>query len=270
MTLEIAMYLGLVGCVTGFMAGLLGIGGGLIMVPFVTYQLTQQGVGHDLAFKMAIVTSMSTIMFTSISSIRAHHQKGAIRWDLVKGFAPGIIFGSGLASLWIFAILKGSTLAILFSVFVSFSATQMFLDKKPKPTREIPGFAGLFGVGGIIGFLSGLVGAGGAFVSVPFMAWCNVSIHAAVATSAALGFPIAVANVAGYIVSGWYLENLPAGSLGYIWIPGMLVIASCSIFTAPLGAKFAHRLPVKKLKKVFASFLYLLVAYMIYKSIYEM
>jgi uncharacterized membrane protein YfcA len=119
----------------------------------------------------------------------------------------------------------------------------------------------------VIGFLSGLVGAGGGFISVPFMTWCNVAIHNAVATSAALGFPIAVANVAGYIISGQSVQNLPAGSFGYIWLPALAVIAVASFFTAPLGAKAAHALPVGKLKRVFASILYVLAAYMLWKGL---
>jgi uncharacterized membrane protein YfcA len=245
---------------------LLGIGGGMIMVPFLTILLSNKGVSADLAVKMAIATSMATIIFTSIASVRAHHKRGAVRWDLVKGLAPGIVLGSAIASVGVFAMLKGASLAIFFGLFVGFSATQMFLDKKPAPSRQMPGFGGQLAAGGVIGFLSGLVGAGGGFISVPFMAWCNIAIHNAVATSAALGFPIAVANVAGYVVSGLKVENLPSGAFGYIWVPALVVIAASSFFMAPLGAKAAHSLPVKKLKRIFASILYLLAAYMFYKG----
>lgn len=258
--------LALLGIGTGFLAGLLGIGGGMLMVPFITIILSGRGVSPDLAVKMAIATSMATIIFTSVSSVRAHHKRGAVRWDIVKRLAPGIVIGSLISSLGVFALLKGSHLAIFFGLFVSFSATQMFLDKKPKPTRQMPGTGGQLAAGGVIGFLSGLVGAGGGFISVPFMTWCNVAIHSAVATSAALGFPIAVANVAGYIISGLTVTGLPAGSFGYIWLPALVVIAICSVFTAPLGARAAHALPVGKLKRVFASILYLLAAYMFYKG----
>lgn len=237
------------------------------MVPFLTLLLSQQGVGADLAVKMAIATSMATIMFTSLSSVRAHHRRGAVRWDLVKTLAPGIVVGSLIASLGIFALLKGAYLAIFFGLFVAFSATQMFLDKKPNPTRQLPGTAGRLAAGTSIGLLSGLVGAGGGFVSIPFMTWCNVRIHNAVATSAALGFPIALANVAGYVVSGWGATSLPSGSLGYVWLPALAVIASASILMAPLGAKAAHALPVATLKRVFAVLLYLLASYMLYKGL---
>eukprot|EP01032_Pedospumella_encystans_P017069 gene17069-19459_t len=259
--------LSVLGLCTGFLAGLLGIGGGLIMVPVITYLLGQRGVSPDLAVKMAIATSMATIIFTSVSSVRAHHQKKAVRWDLVKGLAPGIVIGSLIGSLAIFAFAKGSWLALFFAAFVGFSATQMFLDKKPAPTRQMPGFSGQLGIGGLIGLLSGLVGAGGGFISVPFMTWCNVAIHNAVATSAALGFPIALANVAGYIVSGQRVQNLPDHSFGYLWLPALVVVALCSVTMAPLGASTAHKLPVKQLKRVFASILYTLAAYMLYKGL---
>ena len=259
--------LAVLGLVTGFLAGLLGVGGGMMMVPFITFILAQRGVEADLAVKMAIATSMATIIFTSISSVRAHHKRGAVRWDIVKGLAPGIVLGAAVASLGIFALLKGSWLALFFAAFVSFSATQMLLDKKPKATRTLPGTPGLVGAGSVIGLLSGLVGAGGGFVSVPFMTWCNVAIHSAVATSAALGFPIALANAVGYVIAGQNLQNLPAGSFGYIYLPALLVIASMSVLMAPLGVKAAHALPVKSLKRVFAALLYMLAAYMLYKGL---
>jgi len=256
------------GLATGFLAGLLGIGGGMLMGPFLTIILSALGVPADLAVKMAIATSMATIMFTSISSVRAHHQRGAVRWDIVKGLAPGIVIGGAIASAGVFALLKGTWLAIFFALFVGFSATQMFLDKKPKPSRQMPGTAGQVVAGSVIGFLSGLVGAGGGFVSVPFMVAHNISIINAVATSAALGFPIALANTVGYVVSGATLPGLPAHSLGYVWLPALAVIACCSVLTAPMGAKLAHRMPVAKLKKIFAAILYCLAGYMLWKGLH--
>jgi uncharacterized membrane protein YfcA len=256
------------GLATGFLAGLLGIGGGMLIGPFMTLILSAIGVSADLAVKMAIATSMATIVFTSISSVRAHHQRGAVHWNTVKGLAPGIVLGAALASAGVFALLKGTVLAVFFALFVGFSATQMFLDKKPKPSRQMPGTGGQIAAGGVIGFLSGLVGAGGGFISVPFMVAHNVPIINAVATSAALGFPIALANTVGYVASGAHLPGLPAHSLGYVWLPALGVIACASVLTAPLGARCAHRLPVAQLKKVFALILYVLAAYMLWKGLH--
>ncbi len=256
------------GLVTGFLAGLLGIGGGMLMVPFLLAILTARGVAPNLAIKLAIATSMATIMFTSIASVRAHHFRGAVRWDLVRRLAPGIVLGAALASLGLFSILKGLWLAAFFAVFVGYSATRMLLDSKPEPTRQVPGTPGLLAAGGAIGFLSGLVGAGGAFVSVPFMTWCNVAIHQAVATSAALGFPISAANAVGYAISGAGLDGRPPHALGYIWLPALLTIAAGSVLTAPLGARLAHQLPVRQLRRVFAVLLYLLTIYMLYKALH--
>ena len=270
MTLDVSLILELaaLGLCTGFLAGLLGIGGGMVLVPFLTWMLGQRGIQSDLAVKMAIATSMATILFTSVSRVRAHHKKGAVRWDLVKGLAPGIVLGSLVGSLGIFAVGKGSSLAIFFGGFVGFSATQMFLDKKPAPTRQMPGFVGQLGAGGLIGLLSGLVGAGGGFISVPIMTWCNVAIHNAVATSSALGFPIALANVTGYVISGLSLQELPPYAFGYLWLPALVVISCCSVIMAPIGATTAHKLPVKQLKRVFAGMLYLLAGYMLYKGLW--
>jgi uncharacterized membrane protein YfcA len=254
------------GAFAGFLAGLLGIGGGMLMVPFVTYLVSSRGVEPAHAVKMAIATSMSTILFTSISSLRAHHKRGAVRWDLVRGIAPGIAVGSLLAGAAAFAVIKGTLLAVLFAVFVAFSATQLLLDRKPAASRSMPGWPGQAAIGSLIGFLSGLLGAGGAFISVPFMTWCNVPIHNAVATSAALGLPIALASTVGYLIGGLNLPPALPGAFGYLYLPALLLIASTSVLTAPLGARLAHAMDVARLKKVFALMLYGLAAYMLHKG----
>ncbi len=264
---QLILELAVLGLCTGYVAGLLGIGGGMLLGPFITIILSARGVPADLAVKMSIATSMATIIFTSISSVRAHHQRGAVRWNIVKGLAPGIVLGSMVGSIGVFSVLKGTTLALIFAGFISFSATQMILGKAPKAGSQMPGLAGLLGAGSVIGLVSGLVGAGGGFVSVPFMVAHNVLIINAVATSAALGFPIALANAAGYAFSGKGVAGLPAWSLGYIWLPALAVVASCSVLTAPWGAKMAHSMPVARLKRVFAAVLYALAAYMLWKGL---
>lgn len=257
----------LLGTFTGFLAGLLGIGGGMLMVPFMTFLLSQRGIDGSLAVKMAIATSMATILFTSLSSVRAHHKRGAVRWDLVRGLAPGIVIGGLAAGAGAFALLKGQWLALVFALFVGFSATQMLLDRKPRPSRQVPGPAGQAAAGTGIGFLSGLVGAGGGFVSVPFMTWCNVPIHNAVATSAALGFPIALAATAGYVIGGWSLPPALPGAFGFLYVPALVLIAIASVLMAPVGARAAHAMNVRQLKRVFALLLYALAAYMLWKAL---
>jgi uncharacterized membrane protein YfcA len=252
--------LALMGITAGFLAGLLGIGGGMIMVPFMTLILEAKNFPPEVVVKMAVATSLATICFTSLSSVRAHHQRGAVLWPVARVLAPGILLGA-LIGAQIAAALPTRILGLVFSLFIAYSATQMFIDRKPKPTRTLPGTPGMFGMGSVIGLMSSVVGAGGAFISVPFMTWCNVKIHHAVGTSAALGFPIALAGTLGYIWAGRSLPDMPPGAFGYLYLPGLLVIATMSILTAPLGARTAHRMDIRPLKRAFAVLLYLLAAY---------
>ena len=254
--------LALLGVVTGFLAGLLGIGGAMIMVPFVTLVLAHRGYPSEYTVKMAVATSLATICFTSLSSMRAHHRRGAVRWNVVALLAPGIVVGSVLGAQ-VSAALPGKSLGVLFAFFLAFSATQMLVDRKPKPTRTLPGAAGMFGAGTGIGVVSAIVGAGGAFISVPFMTWCNVKIHEAVGTASALGFPIAVAGTLGYAWAGRDLPALPPGSIGYIYLPALLAISAASVLLAPLGARVAHRMDTRPLRRLFALVLYALALYFI-------
>lgn len=255
------------GCAAGFLAGLLGVGGGMMLVPFLTFILSHRGVAAGPAVKMAIATSMATIMFTSMSSVRAHHQRGAVRWDIVRNLAPGIVIGGLLAGAGAFSLVKGQALALFFALFVGYSATQMLRAKKPHTSHGLPGAGKQAAVGVGIGFVAGLVGAGGAFMSVPFMTSANIAIHSAVATSAALGFPVAVANTVGYVAGGWGMPSALPGAFGYLYLPALVIISIASMTLAPLGARAAHAMDVQQLKRVFASLLYLLAAYMLYKGI---
>lgn len=255
----------LLGACTGFAAGMLGIGGGMLMVPFLTLLFTWRGFPLDNIVHMAIATSLATILFTSVSSVRAHHQRGAVLWPIVRLLAPGILVGS-LLGAQIAGRLPTFWLSVVFATFVGLSAVQMLLDRKPQPTRQMPQGAGMFATGGAIGFISSLVGAGGGFISMPFMVWSNVKIHNAVATSAALGFPIAAAGTIGYILAGHGEATLPAGSVGFVYLPALLSIAAASVLTAPFGARVAHSLNTRPLKRIFASLLFLLAAYMAYQG----
>lgn len=266
--LLVAELLGL-GIVAGFLAGLLGVGGGMMMVPFMTYIVGSRGVEPGLAVKMAIATSMATILFTSLSSLRAHHRLSAVRWDLLRGLVPGIVAGGLAAGAGLFSLLKGQGLAAFFGLFVGFSAVQMLRDRKPRPSRQMPGPAGQFVFGATLGLLSGLLGAGGAFMSVPFMVWCNVPVRQAVGTSAALGFPIALANTAGYVAGGWSLPQALPGSFGYLYLPALLIVSLASVTLAPLGAIVAHRSDTRHLKRLFAMLLMGIAAYMFWHAFGE-
>jgi uncharacterized membrane protein YfcA len=254
------------GAVVGFAAGLLGIGGGLLLVPGFTFLFASIGVPPERLVHMAIATSLASILFTSASSVLAHHQRDAVSWPIVKMLAPGILIGSWIGP-GIGKHLNAAFLAMFFAVFVAVSAGQMLLDRKPAAARELPGPLGMFAAGGVIGILSGLVGVGGAFVSVPFMTWCNVKIHKAVATSAALGFPIALAGTLSNIHYGMKTPGLPPRSLGFVYLPALLVVSLASVSSAPLGARTAHRLPVKALRRVFAFTMFVLAGYMLHKAV---
>lgn len=258
--------LGAMGVFGGFAAGLLGIGGGMILVPFMTMVFTSLDFPPQLIVHMAIATCLATILFTSISSVRAHHLKGAVRWDIVRQFTPGILAGSWIGP-WIGKQMNPMVMALFFGVFVAVAATQMLIDTKPAAQHPLPGAPGMFAAGGGIGILAGLVGAGGGFVSIPFMTWYSVRIHNAVATSAALGFPIALAGTLANIWFGIGEGALPAHSLGFIYLPALAIISTASVLMAPLGARTAHRWPVRRLRRSFAYILYALALYMLWKGV---
>jgi uncharacterized membrane protein YfcA len=268
MDLTTILLLLLLGAGTGFLAGLLGIGGGMVMVPFVTMLLEHRGFPPDLVIKVAIATSLTTILFTSLSSVRAHHRRGAVLWRVAVVLAPGIVVGS-FAGAQIAGAVRGALLAGFFGLFISWAATRMLMPKK-RPVdgaaaQGLPGRAGMFGVGALIGVFSALLGAGGAFLTVPFLTGRGVRPQNAIGTSAACGFPIALAGTLGYIVAGLHVE-LPAGTVGFVYLPALVTIAAASVTTAPLGARAAHALPTETMKKVFAFTLYALAAYMLLKA----
>ncbi len=245
------------GLVSGFIAGLLGVGGGLVMVPVLVVLFAQQGFDPAWHMHLALGTSLAVIVLTSISSLRAHHAHGAVRWDTVRRIAPGIVLGT-LFGAFTARHLSDFGLRLLFVAFLFYAATQMLLELRPHAQRDLPGWPGMTAAGTVIGAVSAWVGIGGGTLSVPFQLWCNVKLHQAIGTSAAIGLPIALAGAIGYGLSGYGAAGLPDGSLGFVYLPALAGIAAASWITAPLGAKLAHRLPVKKLKRIFALLLYAL------------
>jgi uncharacterized membrane protein YfcA len=251
-----------IGLIAGFLAGLLGIGGGAIMVPMLVFVFTAQHLPPENLLHIALGTSMATIVFTSLSSMRAHHGHGAVDWRIARALAPGMLAGSFGAAL-IAGLIPTRPLAMMFTALVFFVGTQLLLDLKPKHTRELPGTAGIFAAGAVIGGVSSLAAAGGAFLAIPFLAWCNVPLRRAIGTAAATGFPIALAGSAGYVVQGWNVAGLPPLSLGYVYLPALGLVAVMSMLAAPYGARLAHRLPVKRLRTVFALMFYALALRML-------
>jgi uncharacterized membrane protein YfcA len=242
------------GLFAGVMAGLLGVGGGLIIVPALAWILHHQQVDDAIVMHLAIGTSLATIVVTSISSVRAHHRRGAVLWPIFWRLTPGIIVGAWLGAA-IADALPSAVLSKVFAVFVLTVAAQMGFGAKPAPHRELPGTTGMLTAGGVIGAVSAIVGIGGGSLTVPFLTWCNTAIRQAVATSSACGLPIALAGALGFVVTGLNATGRPDWSLGYVYGPALVGITLTSMLSAPLGAKLAHTLPTEMLKKVFAVFL---------------
>jgi uncharacterized protein len=251
----------------GFAAGLLGIGGGAMMVPFMTMLFTAYKFPLEHVLHVAVATSLSTILFTSISSVRAHHQRGAVHWPWIAWLGPGAFLGT-LLGAQVASWLKTPWLALAIALFIGHSAYKL-LFRKPVAADGAPALTpqNLLAAGSVAGALSSVAGAGGAFITVPFLRKRGAPVHEAVGTSAAVGFPIAAGGLIGYAFAGADLRGtLPAYSLGYIYLPALLMTAVASMSFAPLGARAAHALPVQTLQRVFAGFLSLLALYMLYKS----
>jgi len=243
------------GVLGGILAGLFGIGGGLVIVPILAYCFELQGVHPDILMQMALGTSLACILFTSVSSARSHNKRGAVDWATVKRIVLGILIGTYLGSM-LAAWLPSNFLKGFFVVFLYYVGVQMLSGKQPKASRELPGTLPMFGVGNVIGAISSLVGIGGGTLSVPFLAWCNTPMHRAIGTASAIGFPIAVAGTLGYVINGMGVPNRPDLSLGFVYLPALIGIVVMGVLTAPIGVRMAHSLPVAKLKKAFAVLLF--------------
>jgi uncharacterized membrane protein YfcA len=261
MLLFILAYL-CVGSIVGVLAGLLGVGGGLIIVPMLVWCFARQDIPQESLMHLAVGTSAASIVFTSVSSFWAHHQRGSVVWRVVLRIALGILAGAALGT-FLASRLSTQGLKGFFAVFLCIVALQMLLDRKPRPARELPGWWGMSAVGAVIGVISSLAGIGGGIMSVPFLLWCNQPMHRAIGTSAAIGFPIAVFTSLGYMFHGLQAASLPAYAIGYVYVPALACIVSASVLTAPLGVRLAHRLPVRALKRAFAVLLIVVGARML-------
>jgi uncharacterized membrane protein YfcA len=251
------------GAFVGFLAGLLGIGGGMTLVPVLAAMYSAQQFAPEHTVHLALGTGMASVMFTSSASVRAHHRLGGVDWTLVRRMGPGMVAGTLLATAlsgWV----TQRALALAFAAIVYVGATQLLLGRKPSAGRALPATPALVAIGLLIGVVCGLVSAGGAFMTVPFMLFCGVTMTTAIGTGAALGVPVAIVGTIGFVFSGWGVTELPPWSLGFVYGPALLGIVAGSVLTAPLGARAAHRLPVATLRRIFAALLYALATKMLW------
>lgn len=254
------------GILAGVLAGLLGVGGGVIIVPVLTYLFEAQGLPPSATVHLALGTSLGTIVFTSLSSARAHHQRGTVDFAVVKRITPGILVGTFLGG-FLAAHLGTAVLKLVFALFLLFVAAQLLLDAKPRPARALPGSFGTSVAGTTIGMVSGLVGIGGGSLSIPFMLWCNVEMRRAVGTSAAIGFPIAAAGALSYLLNGLHRSTGVPFAVGYLHLPALISIAIASMLTAPFGARIAAVTQPRRLKRGFACLLLVMSVKMLWTSL---
>jgi uncharacterized protein len=251
------------GALVGFLAGLLGIGGGMTLVPVLAAMFTAQHFAPAHTVHLALGTGMASIVFTSSSSVRAHHGLGGVDWSLVRRLGPWMVAGT-LLSTTLSGWVPQRALAVAFAAIVYAGATQLLFGRKPGAGRGLPGAPVLALIGVLFGIVTGLVSAGGAFMTVPFMLFCGVAMTTAIGTSAALGVPVAVVGTFGYVFSGWHVADLPSLALGFVDGPALLGIVAGSVLTAPLGARAAHRMPVLTLRRIYAGLLFVLASKMLW------
>jgi uncharacterized membrane protein YfcA len=253
------------GVFAGFFGGLLGIGGGSALVPVLALIYSAKGFPQEHVVHLALGTGIATMIFTSASSVRSHHQHQAVNWSVLLKMMPGVLvgaFGGALAAGW----LDPRLLVIAFTLLIYGIAAQMMLDNRPATIGTLPGNGVLAAVGGIIGLLSSLSATGGASLTVPFLVKRNIRMHEAIGTAAAVGWTLAVAGTLGYLLSGAGKPGLPEWSAGYVYTPALAWIAAASMALAPVGARIAHRTPAKTLKRAFAVVLFLLATNMLVSS----
>ncbi len=239
------------GAVVGLLAGLLGIGGGMTLVPILSALFSAQALAPGYVVHLALGTGMASMVFTSFASLREHHRLGSVDWTVARRMVPGILLGSFAASAasgWF----SQQVLALAYGVIAVFGGVQLLRSSRPAAARSLPGAAWLWSWMFAIGMVCGLMSAGGAFLTVPFMVYCGVPLRTAIGTGAAIGWPVALFGTIGYVVSGWSVAGLPDGSLGFVYLPALAALVVASMLFAPVGARLMHRLPVQLLRRLFA------------------
>ncbi|MHB8920769.1 MAG: sulfite exporter TauE/SafE family protein [Halothiobacillus sp.] len=256
----------ILGLFAGLLAGMLGIGGGVIVVPVLIFIFQFSGWPAELIPHIAIGTSLATIVFTSLSAIWAQHKRRAIDWGLVRLLAPATLIG-GFISGYLAGFIPATLLKGFFALFLILVGIQFMLNWRPAAHWHLPGTKGLWGAGLGIGSLSALLGIGGGNITVPYLHACNLELKRAIAVSTALGLPIALFGTAGFVLSGWGNALLPPATLGYVSLPALAAIAGASMLTAPFGVRLAHSLPVKKLKQIFGVVVVVIALFMLWNIV---
>lgn len=249
--LEIFIYCCIFGVFSGVVSGLIGVGGGIVIVPFLAWLFTLYGMPAETIMQTAVATSLATIIITSVAAVYAQHKRGAVMWPVLWALTPGIAVGAWFGADFAH-FLTTNIMEIIFGSFLLLNGLRMAIKIKPKPHRKLPSTAPLFISGGLIGFFSTLVGIGGGALVVPYMNWHNVVMKKAIAMGSACGLPIAIFGAISFIIIGFDASNLPEGNIGYINIPAFFGIGLTTLFSTTLGVHFAHTLPTEILKKVFA------------------
>ena len=242
------------GSISGFLAGLLGIGGGLVIVPALAFLLPMAGVNPDVIMPMALGTSLATIVITSSSAALAHHRKRNIPWTMAVKLMLVVGFGAFLGA-FIANYLPSSVLTVFFSIVVMLLAAYMFFSIKVAKERDIPSIYLLQSISFITGVVSSLMGIGGGAILVPSLSFFGVPVRQAIGIATACSVMVAMFGSIGYIITGFNIPDLPSASLGYVYLPALIAIVLSSSLFAPIGVKYAAKLPVKTLKKYFAVFL---------------
>lgn len=250
----------LTGLFAGFLAGYLGIGGGLVLVPALSWIFSRDPATAHMAVQMAVATSLATMLFTSMSSLLAHHKRGAVLWSLVRKMIFGLLAGALLGSI-IADRIGNDALASVFGIFALIIGLQMLRGTRPGGTRSLPGWLAITGTGVGIGSISSLLGIGGGSMTVPWLLWHGQRVQNAVATAAACGYPIAIAGTLGFVVLGLGASSAP--SLGYVHLPALAGVAVFSVLGAPVGVAAVHRSSPLLAKRFFAVFLLVVAAKML-------
>ncbi len=248
----------LLGTVAGFVGGLFGLGGGVVIVPLLIWSFSAQGFDPEVLTHMAIGTSLATIIVTSVSAAWVHHKRKTVLWPVFLRLAPGIALGAVIGGL-LAVQLSGQLLQIAFGLLMTVLAVQIGFGIKPSPHRELPGTVGMVSMGSLFGMCSALFGIGGGSMTSPYLLWCNVPVHKAIATSATCGLPIGLFAAITYSLSG-VGQALPDYSIGFIYLPALSGIAVATIVSVRWGAVLAHKLPARHLRRLFAAVIFVLGA----------